>query len=130
MQTSRRLVAHFVLVFALALLLAPQLSAQEKVRRDPNVVTTEEIRTAHQRDAYDLVRSLRPRWLRPGGGISINRGSSLKVFLDGMPLGELSELRRIDATLVVEMEYLDGPAATGRYGTGHAAGAILVRTRQ
>ena len=129
MNTSRRWLPRFLLVFALALALAPQLSAQEKkARRNSNRITTEEVQAATQTDAFSLVQSLRPHWFRVRGPSSINRPSYVKVYQDGMLIGGVEALRRINRGAVASAEYLDAPSATQRYGTDHASGAILVRT--
>jgi hypothetical protein len=51
------------------------------------------------------------------------------VYLDGVRVGTLDELRRLRADAVAEMEYLSPSDATNRFGTNHDTGAILVTTR-
>lgn len=56
--------------------------------------------------------------------------SEIAVYMDGMRLGGVEELRRIPANEVAAVEFLDGPSATIRFGTGHAQGAIVVTGRR
>jgi len=133
MNTSRRWIPRFVLAFVLALLLAPQLSSQEqeqekKSRRNPNVITTEEIQSAKQTNAFSMVQALRPNWFRTRGVASMSGGDAIKVYENGMLAGGVQVLRGVSREALISMEYMDGPEATQRYGTGHAAGAILIRT--
>jgi hypothetical protein len=153
MNAPRRLVPA-ALALALGLVLAPGLSAQapappapsaastaqetpaeaprkKKPRRSSNVLTTEEIQDAasSHSDAYSLVQSQRPGWFQKRGVSSINRSENVRVYVDGMSMGGVGELRRLNSTYITSMEHLDGTTATQRFGTDHGAGAILVRTR-
>ncbi|HEX2189756.1 MAG TPA: carboxypeptidase regulatory-like domain-containing protein [Longimicrobiaceae bacterium] len=69
---------------------------------------------------------------RTGGGVQAPAGlgqSEIAVYVDGTRMGGTEELRRVPAASVATVEYLDGPSATIRFGTGHAQGAIVVTTR-
>jgi hypothetical protein len=146
MNAPRRRLVQATLALACGLVLAPGFSAQtptpapepaareaprKKVRRNSSKITAEEIReaAASHPDGFLLVQSLRPAWFRMRGVSSINRSEMVRVYVDGMPMGGPGTLRQVDATIIGEMEYLDGPTATQRFGTDHGAGAILLRTR-
>lgn len=96
---------------------------------DRDALTLEEIRASNQSDAYSLVRSVRPQWLRHRGPRSINLSNEIVIYMDGTPIGGPDALRQIPLTDVTSMRYLDPNTATQRYGTGHGMGAILVSTR-
>lgn len=49
-----------------------------------------------------------------------------KVYLDGGFVGDVNQLRQILVSQTERIEYLDAGAATYRFGSGHASGAILV----
>ncbi|HEU4557850.1 MAG TPA: hypothetical protein VFS20_08365 [Longimicrobium sp.] len=49
-----------------------------------------------------------------------------KVYLDGGFVGDVNQLRQILVSQTERIEYLDAAAATYRFGSGHASGAILV----
>lgn len=109
-----------------------------------DVITSEELRSVEGvSTAYDAIQRLRPRFLRGRTGTfgtraaadplsrssSAGDGSQVVVYLDGVRLGGVSELRRINADAVQEIRYLNGRDATTKYGTNVGAGVIEVDTR-
>jgi hypothetical protein len=134
-----------VLVACLGLALLstqPALAQQKphKIRRQRNLITAEEIATRPgESNAYDLVRSLRPTWFNTrgvasgmlsgdgNGGVTDNAG--IAVFVDGVKMGGLDQLRPIEADRIQEMRLLSASDATMKYGTGYPAGAIEVSTK-
>jgi hypothetical protein len=103
-------------------------------RGSGNRLTAEEIAEVSALTAYEIVEIARPQWLRPRAlraGATPAMGSRVGpvVYLDGVQVGSLEELRRIRATVVAEMQYLSPSDATNRFGTNHDQGAILVTTR-
>jgi outer membrane receptor for ferrienterochelin and colicin len=146
---------------AASLLLAPALAAQSdstpaqpavpaaaatqpvpaaRPRASRNLITAEEIAAHPARDLYELVRALRPVWMR-GNAASITDirrdpengqrdiRARLVVMHDGSRMGELEELRRIPIETVGEVRYLDSRDAVARYGGEFSGGAILVNSR-
>jgi hypothetical protein len=91
------------------------------------ILLGDEIRASSAATAYDAVAALRPEWLTRRGRVSVRSAGELVVYVDGMRQGGVTSLRSIRATDVFQMEYLDGPSATVRFGTGHGGGVILVR---
>jgi hypothetical protein len=77
---------------------------------------------------YDAVIALRSNWVRPRGPDSFTTPSQVIVYLDGIRLGDVERLREFQPTLVASVRYLDGIAAQARWGVGHSAGVIEVRT--
>lgn len=98
-------------------------------RGDRDVITTAEVRAASQNDAFSLVQSLRPQWLRVRGPSSVRGQETIKVYLDGSLLGTPDHLRQISTQSISSLRYLDGLEATQRWGLDHGAGAIAVITR-
>jgi hypothetical protein len=81
-------------------------------------------------NAMDLVRRLRPTWLRRTTSMSFNSGPAEPViFVDGIRRGPLASLRDISPTTITRMEYVNALDATTLYGTGYAGGVIQVFTR-
>lgn len=86
---------------------------------------------------YDLIRVLRPGMLVTRDVIRESRspvtipqaGRGMRVYLDGVPHGGVETLTMIPASSVASVRWLSGVDATIRYGTGNAAGAIVVTTR-
>lgn len=89
----------------------------------------EEIEASTVPNAFELVQTLRPQFLRPRGTTgSMGASSNPVTYVDGRRLGGLSELAGIPRGIVREIRYIDANEATMLYGTGHAGGAILVTT--
>jgi len=79
-------------------------------------------------NAYDVVRQLRPQWLRSRGPTSVMepRGELPSVYVDNMMHRDLEVLRDIPLSEILEMRFVNGPDATNRWGTGFVAGVIEV----
>lgn len=95
-------------------------------RRDPNVISVEELADLQSMTCYEVVQRLRPRWLQ-------RRGSEQNpvVYQDGSRIGLAEDvLGGIPANEVESLRYRDSSDATTRYGTGHGAGAIEITTRR
>ena len=98
--------------------------------RDP--ITEAEVARSDATDAYDVVRRLRGTFLASRGVTTFWRadgGAYPEVFVDGMHVGSLGELRGIPAHAIHEVRFLTASEATVRYGMGYAAGVIQVTTK-
>ena len=118
---------------ALAMVLAACASSGARTApRERNVISAEEIATLTVMDAYEVVEKLRPEFLRARGVGSLrSRQPDLPVvYVDGVRVGGLNELRRVPRTLLAEIGYLHAADATTRYGIDHVGGAILVLTNR
>ena len=96
---------------------------------DRSVLTLEEIQSSSASNGFDLVRELRPSWLRVRGPKSIGQVTEVSVFLDGMRMGGPDTLSDIRTATIKEMRYLTAREAQTRYGMDNTSGAIVVRTR-
>lgn len=123
---------------------AARPAARVEPRAGRELLPVEEIRDAQGGNLYEIIRSLRPEWLRTRGTASMRettRGSaggldfdveiqpgilSIRVYLDGSLLGGVDELRMLDPGLVTEARFLTPAQATQRWGAGHLHGAIQV----
>ena len=104
-----------------------------------NLITSALLREADPEglSVYQIIQRDRPHWLRAGRGApSFGNAAGgavssafARVVLDGVPYGEIDELRRLDTNEVDSIEYMSASDATTRFGTGYVSGAILVRTR-
>ena len=139
---TRRILGLAIIAIALADTTA---EAQQRPRRDPNRITTEEIQTVTAQNVQDLIQRLRPAWFRVRGATSMQSrpvesplggtvdapiGRDIVVYLDGARFGPHGQLRGLAVDAVSQLEFLDGPTATNRFGTGHPHGAILITTRK
>jgi hypothetical protein len=103
-------------------------------RLSSTTITQEEIRTAGAANAYDLVQSLRPRWLNKRGPQTLTdtklaappTEGDIIVYMSTAKLGGLNALREVPASSLVSIEFLDAPKANYKFGRGHPYGAILL----
>jgi hypothetical protein len=98
--------------------------------RNPNVLTKEEIATAHVSNAYDAISALRPGFLRYRGATTI-AGSDTgypRVYLDRQSYGDLASLKTLDVGSIRSIRYYNASEASTRFGLGNASGAIEVTT--
>jgi hypothetical protein len=99
-------------------------------RRDPNLITAEEIASKQAQTLYDAVRSLRPQWLMRRGPTTLlpqNEGT-LIVYVDGHRFGTVESLRQFVPTGVLSVRFFSASDAEARFGPGHLHGAIEVIT--
>jgi len=127
-MTRLSLVAAFALVSGLSAC-ASGGGGSGGARRDPNLITAEELAEYTTLTAVDVVRRLRPRWLT-GRGAGTGGANTPQLILDGARMGDAaSELRSIAVSDISEMQYLSASDATMRYGTNFPGGAIVVTSR-
>jgi hypothetical protein len=138
-----------VTVGALLLLLAGCASGGAgpgSERGDRSVIQRAEMETSTATNAYALIQSRRPNWLRTRGTQSFREQGQVRgqgereaasvvpgeltivVYLDNAKLGSINELRGVALDNVRYIRFLDAAAATQRWGGGHTHGAILVST--
>ena len=106
-----------------------QRAAETLSRSARDLITSEELAKLDVQNALDAVRRLRPNFLQTHGGLSssITQGpQDVVVYVDNTKMGGPASLAQIPLTDVKEIQYLNGPDATQRYGTGHGSGAIIV----
>jgi hypothetical protein len=121
----------------LALLLATLLAAGAcasagtgATRPGRDVITLDEIQASSQVNAYEIIRMLRPGWLRTRGPTSVYNENPIVVYVDGVRLGGPEELVTIPAINVQRMRRYDAPEAQARWGFNHSNGAIEVITKR
>lgn len=112
------------LIFLAAACAAGGSSGEGGPRRNPNLITGEELAQMSDGDtAFDAIRFLRPNWLTGRGG------SSVRVFIDGVDMGDTGVLQRYRLGGIRECRFVSPSDATTRFGTGYAGGVIEVITR-
>lgn len=97
-----------------------------------DLLEMEEIEASTATDAYDVVRQLRPQWLRGRGSTDVRGGRALLpvVYVAGVREGSVEVLRNIPTLALVRLRFVDAPTATLRYGEGHGGGVIEVTLRR
>jgi hypothetical protein len=79
---------------------------------------------------YHAIQSLRPAWLYHQGNATISNPNPLPVvYVDRVRTGDLEQLRWMSADELETIARLSPADATTRFGTGHSAGAIDIKTR-
>ena len=120
-------------LFCVAAYLATGCSARsEGIRPEPSSssdrIMPSELLDVVADNAYDIVRQLRPQWLRSRGPTSVMepQGELPSVYVDNMRYGDLLVLQDIPLAEILEIRFISGPDATTRWGTGVVAGVIEV----
>jgi hypothetical protein len=155
---ARQLAVAVVLLSSAACASNPNSAspAQSGQRGDRYVITAAELESASANNLFDAISKLRPDYFRQRGndlgaqasvagskgngapaptdasttGVAVQRaGVPIKVYQNDQLLTGIDDLRQISTGQVIEVRYVPGPQAAVRYGTNHASGAILVRTR-
>jgi hypothetical protein len=127
---------------ALFLVAACASTGEQRSVMGASVITEDEITASSASNVYELVQSLRPRWLNLRGQGSLRTTSTtspsgevsgamttIMVYVDGIRRGELRELESIPTRGVSTVRRLSAGEATTRFGPDHPHGAILVTTR-
>jgi len=97
-----------------------------------NEITHEDIQSRIHLDTYEIVRQLRPTWVRTRGRPSFgdpDAGSPV-VYLDQTFYGPVASLNQIDPRAIQRIEFMNASDATTRFGTGHMGGIIMVMTTE
>jgi hypothetical protein len=135
---------------------APAGAGAAAPRAGSNLITLDEISRTGAQNAYQVVESLRPAWLRTrgvqslsesthtggrdgrgaqavagDGGVTIPNAGRPQViaYLGTMRLGPIASLREIPVADVGSIRFLSPAQATHRFGANHTHGAIVVELR-
>ena len=81
--------------------------------------------------AYDVLQRLRPQFLnRQAAPVRYDPyGGRPVVYLDGVRLGGVEELRSISSVMVGEVRFLSAASAHSRFGYYHPGGVIAISSR-
>jgi hypothetical protein len=95
-----------------------------------STISLAEIRDASVDNAYDIVRLLRPEWLRvrPQDRLGELQPNSVSVYLDEFRYGDITSLSRIHVQTIATIRFVPAATATARWGTGHTMGVIQIIT--
>lgn len=83
-----------------------------------------ELAQLSEMNARQAIERLRPRWMQS------RSGDTVVLYVDGARRSSVQDLETMRISDIEQMEYMSAGDATTRYGTGHAGGAILVRTKR
>jgi hypothetical protein len=122
-HAARILVATGVLLSAACVGQRPSDAAPH----NPNLLTRAELATYTTADL--AVQTLRPAWLRQRSAGGFLSSGQVWVYRDGMRFGGVATLRSINTVEIESIQYVDGIAASQRWGLGHENGVIHVISR-
>lgn len=89
-----------------------------------NLISAEQIAESLEQNVYDVIRRLRPSWLRPRGNLVA------RAFVDNTRFGDLEQLQSLALEIVQEIRYFSASDATTRFGTGYPGGVVQVITKR
>lgn len=95
-----------------------------------SVITGAELIESSQTNLLDLIRTIRPQWLRIRGNTSFTQDPVIFVYVDGNRAGSTDALSQISPLNVEKVQYFSAAQAQFRFGVGNVQGAIEVITRQ
>ena len=91
------------------------------------VITLDEIESSHQPTLYDVVRALRPNWLRTAPtAVRGDADSGISVYLDSQRAGGVDVLRQMPSTSASSLRYYGASEAQSRFGLGNLHGVIQI----
>jgi hypothetical protein len=102
----------------------------ERVKRNPNVITREELAdpAVAGGDAMTAIRQLRPAFFRNRGPQSFSNATAgqVQISQDFGPLQPVGQLSAMDTRSLVEVRYLDANDAQSRFGINANGGPVIV----
>ncbi len=104
----------------------------KKAHTDRYHITTEEIATVHQADtAWEVIRYLRPNLLSRDTRRSAGTAApvSALVYINGARIGHKDMLKTISNVGIIDIKYIDGLSAGGKYGTDSSGGVYLITVK-
>jgi len=94
-----------------------------------SLLTQEEIESSHQPTLFDVVRALRPTWLRQvPTAVRTDQETGVSVYLDNQRAGGVEVLRDMASTTAVSLRFYSASEAQSRFGLGNLHGVIQVTT--
>lgn len=93
-----------------------------------SLIGAEEIAQSAGTTAFDLITARRPEFLN--GLRTRGTAAPVVVFIDGVWIGGVEVLRTLPLSDIAEVRHLGATDAAMRFGERHAAGAILITTRE
>lgn len=122
---NNRMYKYFLFLVFVAVLFAcaPKTMTEGRTSRNRNVILREEFENTTVLNAYEIIRNIRPQWLRTRGV-----PTPIAVYINEIQ-DTLDSLRFLQTENIAKMEYLNANQASARYGIGHGNGAILITLR-
>ncbi|MEO7512271.1 MAG: hypothetical protein ABIZ91_10980, partial [Gemmatimonadaceae bacterium] len=100
--------------------------ASQSPSTDYSVLLRDQIHDTPYTNLYDLVRAVRPNWMRVKGTDSFNAPTTVQVYMDNARIGGIEQLRSIGTATIYSVKYYDGITASARWGLDHGQGVIFI----
>ena len=127
-------IVRVLILLSAVMLLASALAAQSKSKSSSSLITQEEIEHARPNvgNAFDVVQTLRPRWLGrpreiltlPGSGTDV-RMSEVHIYLDDRDRGDVEFLKTIPAELIYSLKFMSTTEVGARFGPSSGPGIVV-----
>ena len=128
MRTSR--IANIGLAAVLMIVACSPAPPQAPSPRPDRTVITRADFAGHQFEtAYDAVYALRRNWLANREVDDTFTKAARQVYVDNSRMGGIDKLSEIRASNIESITYIDGIQAYARWGLGHDAGVLLIKSR-
>jgi hypothetical protein len=129
-----RVMSRLVVAAALCLVVAPQVAEGQK-RKQKDVITEQEIDSSafKDRDAFDMIKGLRPHFFEAPKGIRSMGNSNmagLLLVVDNVRQTDILGLKGMRARDVKEARYFDPDRSQNEFGAMYNGGAIVVKMRK
>jgi hypothetical protein len=118
-------------VFATSIACATTGTSASGVRRDPNLITEQEVVTSNGANAYEVVSRARPAFLKQRGHGSLSGGGSdyATVYVNAQQYGDVTSLRGLTVDQIREIRYYSSSEAVARFGSQNGTGVIQIITK-
>jgi hypothetical protein len=97
-------------------------------RVDMSVLTQDDLDDHRYETVLEAVQTLRANWLNERGPDSFAAPSHIWVYIDDTRVGGVQSLAQLSTRYVTSVRKVNGIDATARWGIGHSAGVISVKT--
>jgi hypothetical protein len=92
-----------------------------------SLITLDEIENSHQPTLYDVVRALRPNWLRNApSAVRSDVDAGISVYLDTQRAGSIDVLRQMPSSSATSLRFYTASEAQSQFGLGNLHGVIQV----
>ena len=103
-------------------------------RRDPTVITAEDMTRVQATNLYDVVHRLHPEWLNQRTAATVGSLNSaapaqpidVQVYLDSQHIGTSETLKQLMVSTTSSLKYYTAAEAQTRFGAGNLNGVIQV----
>ena len=106
-------------------------TSESGVRRDPNLISEQEIVSSNGANAYEVVSRARPAFLRQRGHTSLSGGGSdyATVYVNAQQYGDVTSLRGFAVDQIREIRYYSSSEAVAKFGSQNGTGVIQIITK-